>query len=150
MDDEKDKLKISQVYDEGCSGLRHYSLALRNIRIITITQGFAILTAACYLTKENQPNLAIGASVFGIMITGVMYQLYKLYHSHAASLSDYVAEIETKYLEYHQGPWQKIRENRDLKWMGIFQKFTISGGIYAVFVLSMGGVIAINIYQTNT
>ena len=63
------EIEKSKVYEEGCAAIRHYSLALRNIRAIAIAQGFAVLTTVFYLAKEGDFFLSAGASISGIALS---------------------------------------------------------------------------------
>lgn len=70
-----DELKAA--YKESCDIVRHYSLAVRSIRTITIVQGLTVLSAVVYIvTKSQNYKSAVFGAIFGICII-IILQIFK-------------------------------------------------------------------------
>lgn len=135
------EIEKSKVYEEGCAAIRHYSLALRNIRTIAIAQGFAVLTAVFYLAKEGDFFLSAGASIFGIALTGILYQLHQNYYSHARSVLTYVIDLEKRYLEQTGGPWSAMEKMMAEDWSKRYVRFALNKAMYLLLIFALIGAL---------
>lgn len=142
-------IEITTLYEEGCKSIRHYSLALRNIRTITIAQGFAVLTAVFYLTKENQYLFSVVVTMFGIALTGILYRLHANYHSYLRTAINYILDIEKKHLDKYCGPWSAMEENRRGYISVILVKFTLNMAIYVLLVITFIYAIIFNLQKIS-
>ncbi len=130
-------IDIKSAYEEGCSAIRHYSLALRNIRTIAIAQGFAVLTAVSYLAKEEKYELSAGAALFGIVLTIIIYQLHMNYYSHVRSVVKYVTKLEKEHLNSEGGPWLAMDNMRQKVWARPIVRFALNKALYFLLVISL-------------
>lgn len=105
-------------YIEGCNAVRHYSNALKNIRTMTILQGFAIISASSLVASEGKIGLfsSLIISMAGICLTIILYSLLLNYFTHVRSAMEYVWSIEKKETEIGDGPWVAIEANRKILW----------------------------------
>jgi hypothetical protein len=102
-------------YAEGCNALRHYSLCVLNTRVLTIAQGFALLSAAAYFIKEGILLLSIFVSFFSLLFTLVLHELQRNYWLHFESILKRVVELERSRDSSNQspdGPWGAYQEQR--------------------------------------
>jgi len=139
-------IDIKTSYEEGCSAIRHYSLALRNIRTIAVAQGFAVLTAASYLAKEEKYVISAGAALFGILLTGIIYQFHMNYYSHVRAVVQYVVKLEQDNLKTDGGAWTSMENMRRDVWVRRpLVRFALNKALYILLVLSLLTVFAYNI-----
>ena len=94
---------IAKVYEEACSTVRHYSSSVRNIRTVTIAQGFAILSAIGFLAKDGKVTLILFASIFCLILTNILYQLHRHYLNNALAAIEFIQDIEDKYSAINTG-----------------------------------------------
>jgi hypothetical protein len=129
---------IKTKYTEGCSALRHYSVCVLNTRIITIVQGFVILTGAIYSIKEGLFWSSLCISVFGLLFTAVLNRLQKNYWLHANAILKKVVELE------RDGPWTAYSVQRKKRHgQKIWKMLVVEGPFY----LLVTALVALYLYD---
>lgn len=140
-------LDETKLYEESCNGFRHYSTAVMTIRTITIAQGFAVLTAVSYLSTSNQFLLSLFATVFGVLLTGVLAALQWNYYLHASTLLDFLVALESRLspLEGSTGPWTTYAAPRSRRFRSWWGRLVYLHGPYVLLLLALVSLLAYNV-----
>ncbi len=101
-----DEKKFELFYTEASQSYRHYSISIREIRIISIAQGIIVLTGSGYLLQNKLYNGALAVAVFGILLTFSLWRLHKTYYRNLINYLEYLSE----HLEMDSGPWSNHRQ----------------------------------------
>lgn len=125
------------LYKEACEGIFHFSLAVRNLRTISLVQGTTILVAVSLLVSKSLYVQSFFASVFGIIVTMLMYNLHEHYKNHLLTFLEYTKTIESGLDKKFLGPWrygmiQRDNKKQSSKW----RQFLLDKCMYYVFVIS--------------
>lgn len=83
-------------YSEGGSALRHYSLCVLNLRVVTVAQGLILLTGSAVLFREGLFVAAGLTAVFGIIVALVLWAVQRSYWICFDSVLAAVVAIEKK------------------------------------------------------
>ena len=124
------QIGISKLYEEASSAQMHYSVSVRNIRTITIAQGFVILSGIGYLINEEQFLLSFVAGLFGLALTLILYLLYRHYLNLALAALEYVRYLEKEYTSPKDGIWETIGKKREEFFSNKLIKFVINKLLY--------------------
>ncbi|GJM16899.1 MAG: hypothetical protein DHS20C13_22260 [Thermodesulfobacteriota bacterium] len=140
------KFNFSLFYSEGCSTLRHYSQAVKNIRTITIAQGLAVIYAITFLTKEEEFILSILAGLFGLVLTCIFYFLHQHYLNLSIASLEYIRKLEE--VEFaHEGIGSAIKNARSKFWSKWIVRFIFTKALYLLLSISMATVIIFDLLK---
>lgn len=132
------QLSNESLYKEACDSYRHYSILIKDVRLLTIVQGITVLSGIGFLIQSNLYSASIITAIFGLFLTMTLHRLHKTYFTNAMNLLNYIYSE----LEGGIGPWSNQHDfhlNRTEKQMS---KILIRHGIF-VLIYSMCGLILI-------
>ncbi len=159
----KDAIGLEAVYSQACGALKHYSLMLRYIRTLAVVQGMTLIGGGALLLREQQFGMAMLVAVFGITLTGIIWQQNQHYLRHTRCMSNYLAKFEESHADGVVGPYAALREMRQsgedkrpadmtLKQRG--RRFMLNKAVYIVlclvlFILFAYSVVKIALESAN-
>jgi len=129
-------LPFEKLYEEGAEALRHYSSAILNIRNVAIAQGFAVLTAEAYLVTEKHWSLLLGAAIFGICLTTVLYALQWNYKRYFDAMLQNVVSLESRICPDLAGPWTTYKLLKISRRGWVLCRFPTLHGLFVLLLLS--------------
>lgn len=101
------------LYTETCNALRHYSICIMNMRTLVVAQGLALLSAAGYTSKFDNPLFFYLVIGFGILFTLTLQSQQKNYLGDFEIHLGIVAELEEELGNGTKGgSWKKYKEER--------------------------------------
>ncbi len=127
-----DKERFELFYNESCEAYRHYSISIREIRIIAIVQGIVVLTGSGYLLQNKFYTGALAVAVFGIFLTLSLWRLHKTYYRNAMSYLEYI----TEQLEMNSGPWSNHKRFHKRRISRKFVHSILKDSIFILFLAS--------------
>lgn len=139
-------LDEDQFYAEACESLRHYSNSVKDIRTVTIAQGFIVLSATLYLIRENQFPLSSCVSFFGILLTAVLHGLQSNYWHQFDDFLQYIIVAEQKGVKDNSalGPWSTYGIHRNKRFAKRWYRLRVKHGPYILLLI---GLLLVLIYS---
>jgi len=135
------QLDLKAQYSEGCTALRHYSLCVFNVRVVTIAQGLILLAGSSALLQKGSIIPAIVASIFGVFFSAALLALQRSYWMcFEAILSTVLALEKSSSISSEPiGPWSSYDKQSDIafkkRWWIILVKYGPYGLFFTFFVL---------------
>jgi hypothetical protein len=109
-------MNLEKLYTEGCNFLRHYSNASQNVRSWVLVQGLLLLSACGYIyAGPHHPGYMTLISLFGLLLTVLLYLLHYGYYKAAETFAEQVIKIERQLVPEIDGTvawYDKLREVR--------------------------------------
>ena len=101
------QVDLKPQYSEGGSAVRHYSLCILNVRVVTLAQGLILLAGASFLIREGMLFLSLVVSGFGLFFSIVLWALQRSYWVCFDCMLDAVIRLEeySRPSDLTLGPW---------------------------------------------
>jgi hypothetical protein len=129
-------------YAEGGSALRHYSLCIFNLRVVTVAQGLVLVTGSTLLLKDSYFISAGAVSIFGILFTLALYAMQRSYWICFDSVLTSVLKIESD-IAGQSGPWVAYDAAKDRAYGRLWWKILVKHGPFWLFWLGFSAIIAV-------
>jgi hypothetical protein len=145
-----DMVDAKSRYAEGAAALRHYSLCVANLRMVTTAQGLIVLTG-CGVLLQNGESAAAGlAALFGILFTGALYAMQRSYWICFNSILQAVIQLEGRTSNDDSrlaglGPWTAYDLSRNAAYGASWWKILVKHGPYWLFWCACGLIVAVAI-----
>ena len=125
-------------YSEGCTALRHYSLCVFNVRVVTIAQGLILLTGAAALLQKDALTPAMVASLFGVFFSAALWALQRSYWMCFDAILSTVLLLEksSNTSTNLKGPWASYKEQSGVAFGKLWWRILVKHGPYWLFALS--------------
>lgn len=128
-----DFLKAS--YSEAGSCLRHYSLCIFNLRVVTVAQGLALVTGSLLLLKEGRLVGAGAVSLLGVLFTLALYAMQRSYWICFDSILNSAVMVERDIVG-QLGPWSAYEVAKAKAYGRSWWKILVKHGPYWLFWLA--------------
>jgi hypothetical protein len=122
-------------YSEGCTALRHYSLCVFNVRVVTIAQGLILLAGAFALLQKGSVIPAMVASIFGVFFSAALWALQRSYWlCFNAILSTVLAFEKASNISSELiGPWSNYDKQSEVAFGKLWWIILVKNGPYWLF-----------------
>lgn len=130
-------------YSEGCAALRHYSLCVSNVRVVTIAQGLVLLAGTAAFVQKDIFPLAIVVSLFGIFFSIALWSLQRSYWMCFDAILAAVLKLESfsAAATGYKGPWSSYEESSKAAFGQVWWRILVKHGPYWLFVLAFCAVL---------
>jgi hypothetical protein len=125
-------------YSEGCTALRHYSLCVFNVRVVTIAQGLILLAGAAALWQKDSFTSAMVASLFGVFFSAALWALQRSYWMcfNAILSAVLILERSASTSTSLTGPWASYEGQSKVAFGKLWWRILVKNGPYWLFALS--------------
>lgn len=102
-----------QAYEQACENMRHYSNASLTVRIISVGQGIALLSAWAFNVARTDVFLQITLPIFGIIFTVLLFRFHKGYFRTTLVFYDIASKIEETLFEKDCRPMSAYKRHHE-------------------------------------
>jgi hypothetical protein len=137
------QVDLKSQYSEGGSAVRHYSLCILNVRVVTLAQGLILLAGASFLIREGMLFLSFVVSAFGLFFSVVLWALQRSYWVCFDCMLDAVIRLEeySRPSDLPLGPWASYKVRRKDAYGQLWWRLTVKHGPYWLLALAFAGLI---------
>jgi len=122
----------SKAYEQACNTARHYSNLSSILRIASLAQGIILAGIWVGAFKEHDQFIQILVSLFGFLLTWLLYNYYRGYMFAWQSFYTSAAKLEEELFGENARPVSNYLNLRAVRYKNLYSRITI---LYAPYTL---------------